>query len=520
MVPAEDHDKQFFMIKKFSLFFLGCVSMGASAQNDVDAMRYSRLGIGGTARFVSMGGAFGALGADASVSSYNPAGLAIYRKGDMNFSVGLLSNNNNASVYNGATSINRFNLKFDNFGFVGTVAPKNDPDSRHVFAFTINQVQNFNNAVRFNGYTNSSSIAKDMLLLAKKYQSPQPNIAANLDPTYEGMGFNTYLLDTAYGQFFSYVDIKRAVKQTRDIVTTGRVNDMNVSYAYSHKDKFYFGASLGFPQLNYTSNTKHFEYDDRDSMRIVVNQTDTFDTYIESPLDYTQGGFKQLSYEEYFKTTGTGFNLKLGGIVRLSDAVRIGAYYHTPTVYWLQDSYYSKMSVTFDRNPSLPYDITEPEDGGFFKYRIVTPARYSANLGLVIQKLMLIGIDYEYVNYAGARLYSDDLADFEGSNALIKSVYKGGHNIRAGAELNVKPFMIRLGYVMQGNAYGDVFSGDGVRNIVSGGVGYRSKSGFYLDFSLSRTMNNSDYYFFSVLDTKGSIRQTTVVSSITAGLKF
>ncbi len=508
------------MIQKISLFFLGCFSLGLSAQNDVDAMRYSQLGVGGSARFVAMGGAFGALGADPSVSSYNPAGLAIYRKGDICFSAGLLSNTDNTSIYNSSTLVNRFNMKFGNFGLVSTIVPKSDPDSRHALAFTINQLQNFNNSVRFNGYTNNNSIAKDMLLLAQQYQTPQPDITRNLDQSYEGMGFNTFLLDTAYGRFFSYLDIGRSVKQTRDIVTTGRMNDINFSYAYSFKDKFYFGASIGLPQINYTSDTKHSEYDDRDSMRIVVNSTDTFDTYIVSPLDYTQGGFKQLTYEEYFKTTGSGFNLKLGGIVRLNDAIRVGLYYHTPTVYWLQDNYYSTMTTTFDKNPSNPYDITVPDQGGYFKYRIVTPARYSANLGFVIQKLMLIGVDYEYVNYKSARLYSTDLSDFEKSNAVIKSVYKGGHNLRAGAELNVKPFMIRLGYVMQGNPYGDMFSGDGVRNIVSWGVGFRAKSGFYLDLSMSTTANKSDYYFFSLLDTKGTIRQNTFVTSITAGIKF
>ena len=50
----------------------------ALAQSQADAYRLSQTELTGTARFVSMGGAFGALGGDISVMSYNPAGLAIY----------------------------------------------------------------------------------------------------------------------------------------------------------------------------------------------------------------------------------------------------------------------------------------------------------------------------------------------------------------------------------------------------------------------------------------------------------
>ena len=42
----------------------------------------------GTARYVGMGGALGALGADLSVMSSNPAGTGLYRKSDVAISFG------------------------------------------------------------------------------------------------------------------------------------------------------------------------------------------------------------------------------------------------------------------------------------------------------------------------------------------------------------------------------------------------------------------------------------------------
>lgn len=56
------------------------------AQNDVDLLRYSTVNFGSTARSLSMGGAFGAVGADFSAFSNNPAGIAIYRKSEFSIS--------------------------------------------------------------------------------------------------------------------------------------------------------------------------------------------------------------------------------------------------------------------------------------------------------------------------------------------------------------------------------------------------------------------------------------------------
>ncbi|MBK7668819.1 MAG: hypothetical protein IPJ32_16675 [Sphingobacteriaceae bacterium] len=49
----------------FAIAILFASSLSFS-QNDMDALRYSQTGVGGTARFISMGGAFGALGGNTS----------------------------------------------------------------------------------------------------------------------------------------------------------------------------------------------------------------------------------------------------------------------------------------------------------------------------------------------------------------------------------------------------------------------------------------------------------------------
>ena len=54
------------------------VSMGAGAQTVYDATNIASKDLSGTARFVGMGGAMGALGGDISTIGTNPAGIGIY----------------------------------------------------------------------------------------------------------------------------------------------------------------------------------------------------------------------------------------------------------------------------------------------------------------------------------------------------------------------------------------------------------------------------------------------------------
>lgn len=493
----------------------------AFAQNDQDALRYSRPGVGGTSRFLSMGGAFGAIGADMSCASYNPAGLGVYRKGDISFSGGLRFTDNRASIYNKTNSALDANFVFNNFGIVVGWKSASDPESRHVLGFTNTQLQNFNNSVRMSGYTNSSSIAKDMLNLASK----QPSIYS-LNSSYENLGFNTFLLDTADtgNAFFSSLDTKRSVKQTRDIVTSGRVNDINFSYAYSYKDQFYFGASIGIPQINYASTTTHTEADDKDSMRVAFTSPTSYtSTYIaDLPYAYTDKlGFNNLTYTEYFKTSGSGFNLKLGGIARLSDAFRLGFYVHTPTFYRLTDDYYNSLSVAFDKTPGTPITDKYPKDGGYYTYRLRTPSRFGLNAAYIIGKLAVIGIDYEMINYKNAQFSSSQgISDFSNVNATITEKYSVAHTVKVGAELNVKPLMLRAGYIMQGSPFGDVFTGDFVKHTISAGVGFRTKNNFYVDFVVYRTFTKENYYLFTTLNTNSQINYNATMVAATAGFKF
>ena len=99
---------------------LSLLSLGSQAQTDVDAFHFSQRSIAGTARFIGMGGAFGALGGDLSVMSYNPAGLGVYRSSEFSFSPSIYTGDTRADYLGGNTQDGRTVFNFGNAGVVLT----------------------------------------------------------------------------------------------------------------------------------------------------------------------------------------------------------------------------------------------------------------------------------------------------------------------------------------------------------------------------------------------------------------
>ncbi len=108
------------------------ITFAVSAQTSFDAAKLYDEELNGTARYVAMGGAMGALGSDISVISHNPAGIGTYRNSDINFSVSGFGSSVNTDpwaskthqlTFNGRTYYSHnyksdFNMAFDNFSAV------------------------------------------------------------------------------------------------------------------------------------------------------------------------------------------------------------------------------------------------------------------------------------------------------------------------------------------------------------------------------------------------------------------
>ena len=70
---------------------LGLMTIPAMAQETYQDAKLAETALTGTARYVGMGGAMEALGADLSTISTNPAGIGMFRKRQAALSAGVLA---------------------------------------------------------------------------------------------------------------------------------------------------------------------------------------------------------------------------------------------------------------------------------------------------------------------------------------------------------------------------------------------------------------------------------------------
>jgi hypothetical protein len=494
----------------FSVATISLLSINLAAQNDIDAMRYSQTFFGGTSRSKAMAGSFGALGADGSCMANNPAGIGLYRKGDINLSLGLKFFSVEAT-HNGTSNKNfKASVPFDGLTLVGAWDSKQQPDNHHSLGLSCNQIANFNGNTTIEGQANFKSIANDFLA------SANGKALKNLDNTYSGMAYDNYLIDrydTTTNQYASLINTKYDLIQSKTIETRGKINEWCFNYAYGYKDKLYLGATLGIPVISFSHNSVYSESDTNDSMRLSTNSSPSYYYPTEGV-----GGFKSMSYQETYKTTGNGYNLKVGVIYRASEFIRLGASFHSPTIYNLTDGYVYRMSANYDEGGSFTTQYP-PDNGGKFNYQVITPMKFTGSIGLLYNKLGALNIDYDIINYKQASLQSSP-QEFTGVNAVIRNKYSQTSNLRVGAEANLKPMFVRLGYAMYGSPFGETFSGDFVRSFYTGGIGFR-KDKMYLDISFTKSMNSENYYMYNpkYVD-KSTLKNSGTTIAVTVGSKF
>jgi len=137
-------------------------ALNLSAQNEADALRYSQTSIAGTARFISMAGAFSALGGDFSTLSANPAGIALYRKSEFSFSPSFYKEKSVSTYLGKSSSDTKYNFNFGNAGMVFTYKLTRNDTSRGWknwnFGLGYNRLNNFHAATTYEAINNNNSL--------------------------------------------------------------------------------------------------------------------------------------------------------------------------------------------------------------------------------------------------------------------------------------------------------------------------------------------------------------------------
>jgi hypothetical protein len=441
------------------------------AQNDADALRYSMLNYGSTARSLGMGNSFGALGADFSTLAINPAGIGVYRRSEITLSPLFLNRSTTGKYFGDTEKDNSFKFAFGNFGVVFAGENNNAKSFWKSWAFGVgyNKLNDFNSRSIATGNNPNNSLIDNYI---EQLEGTSPATISSDFPYDVNLAWQTYLIDTVTQNdqlyYFNNAIPFGGAQQRRTVETRGGQGEWDFSLGTNYNNKFYFGFTLGLTSLRYEEDVT---WDERDNMDTI-------------PF------FKSYSLHQHLKTEGTGFNLKFGAIYRPMDAVRIGLAIHTPTFYSLTDNFSSNIRTDLENGSVDTYAGPEYIP---YSYDLTTPFRTIGSLAFIFGKQGAINFDYEFIDYGMGRMdYQENDSQskeyFSIVNKAIRLKYTGSHNLRLGAEYVYDNVRFRVG----GQYSTSPFKNDQRENAetdlsmkgLSAGIGIREEH-FLIDFGYS-----------------------------------
>ena len=490
-------------------------SLPVAAQETYENANLTSTDLNGTARYVGMGGAMEALGADVSTIGSNPAGIGLFRRSQLSVSGGLLMQSNGKEYGDGKKT----NASFDQIGFVYTTRASRG--SKLNFGFNYTKGKNFDFLLNAsgklgNGSQNNQSYLKHVLGsenyggfdVRKKddayigFASPQANFASWTWNQLDYLYFNTLLPDaTTAGKFNNYL----ADSYTFDKASTGYVGNYDFNISGSIQDQFYLGLTFGLKDVHYDSESR---YNERLS-----------------------NGVGDVSVLDIRRINGTGFDITAGIIVRpiASSPFRIGAYVKTPTWYDLTTSNVTRI----DRNTNTGGKNDWGKVPNSYDYKLWTPWKFGLSLGHTVGNYLALGLTYEfedhstldsrindggyYNDYYGT-YYETSSAD-KSMNKHTKQALKGVSTLKMGAEYKpTSNLALRLGYnyispkynkdaqkdptiVSPGSAYSsstDFVNWDST-NRFTFGIGYQINK-FNVDLAYQYSIQKGTFYPFSTMN--------------------
>ena len=496
-------------------------ALSANAQETYENAKLAGEDLNGTARYVGMGGAMEALGADISTIGSNPAGIGLFRHSNVSLSAGLLMQSDGKEFSNGKKT----NLSFDQIG--GVYTTRTGQKSFLNFGFNYHKSKNFdyilNAAGSLNGSSqNKQSYIKGMLanensggFFVRKDKngknvgyvdaSPLSNVAytwSQIDYLY----WNNLIPDKNTGRF----NYESATGYNLARANTGYIGNYDFAVSGNFNDRVYLGLTFGMKDVNYKGYSEYREN---------LNNA---------------GG---VLVRDERKVTGSGFDITAGVIVRpvAESPFRIGAYVKSPTWYDLTTSnatglVYAKGTTSKDSYISNSYD-----------FKLWTPWKFGFSLGHTVGNYLALGATYEYENFSNinSRVNDGGYYNYYGEyyessspdktmNNHTKEVLKGVSTLKLGVEYKpVSNVALRMGYnyvsamyvndaqkdpglASLGTAYASTtdYTNWGAINRLTLGVGYQIKK-FNIDLAYQYSTQNGSFAPFS------NIRDVSIPSGAT-----
>ena len=267
-----------------------------SAQETYENAKIITEDLNGTARYVGMGGAMEALGADISTIGSNPAGIGLFRKSSVSMSFGAVFQQDAKSF----SDANKANLSFDQVGFV--YSNQTGANSYINLGVNYHKSKNFDYILSASDALNNAS--QNSLSFAKAIGKDDDNGATilNIEETSSGLYgvdpwtsqldnlyYNNFLIEqdgSAGWNVASGYDFNRAHK--------GYVGEFDLNLSGNINGRIFLGLTVGIHDVHYKG----------------------YSEYKEELVNYQDKPIGSVTVVDQRKITGAGFDIKIGGIFR------------------------------------------------------------------------------------------------------------------------------------------------------------------------------------------------------------
>lgn len=499
-----------------ALVAFSLATLSVYSQDVYRVEQFSGSDLNGTARFVGMGGAMGALGADLSTINTNPAGIGAYRRSDVSFTTSL-STQGSAETFH---DISKSRLSFDQAGFVYSSRMRESKLQFVNFGFNYHKQKNFKNFIGLwgipttNGLSQSDQMAQLSILNGvsvgdltidknKEKVSPLATLGAlskmvDYDP-------KTGKYSPTLTEFYNYRRVQ-----------WGGIHAYDFNLSTNWEDQIYAGVTFGIYDVNYRTALAYDEYQKQGGAMVHdyhFNQMETLD--------------------------GSGFDVKLGFILRpiATSSFRIGFSVHTPIWYTLTSNSTVHLNSPYQSTVNgVKQNFTTASSKINVDYKIRTPWKFNLNVGTTVGRNVALGAEYEYADYTGTDISFPNYDSYDPwtggynsySDAVLKNeintTLKGVHSVKLGAEAKLTERIYgRVGYnyitqSFKDNAYLNLlvqnaqyhspsyfyqsrtdYANLGDINRFTFGLGYRWKQ-FYIDAAFQYQTQKAEVYAFYVYD--------------------
>lgn len=427
---------------------LALVSSVAMAQETYENTKLIDNNLNGTARYVGMGGAMEALGADLSTIGTNPAGLGLFRKGKVDLSFGLVSQ----TGMNKFSSLNKTNMSFDQIGVVFNV--NKTPNVSFNIGFNYHKSRNFDQLLNAANTLNNASQNK---LTYQKYRNQV--FQTQDDATYSQVD-NLYMKNLLYNNTTSTYYYFPASGYLYNQQNKGYIGEYDMNLSANINDRVYLGLTMGIHDVHYKGYTEYTEN-----------------------FVHNANNIPGLTLNDSREITGTGFDVKFGAIVRpmAESPFRLGAYVHTPVWYDLTTSNYTELTD----------GTLRPSIGESYDFRVNTPWKFGLSAGTTLADRVALGATYEYAAYNAMQTRIKDGGTYDWyygtyyesshndrvMNNHTEDALRGQHTLKLGVEAKITDhFSLRAGYNYLSALFKDLAEKNG--SLKSPGTYYASSTSY------------------------------------------